>query len=88
MNQPVPQSSQGLNHQQKVHMEGPMATDTCVAEDGLVRHQWEERPCEGSMPQCRGTPGQGSRSGWVGEEGDRGWDMGVFGGKTRKGDNI
>ena len=27
-----------------VHMEGPMALATYVAEDGLVRHQWEERP--------------------------------------------
>ena len=23
----------------------------------------------GSMPQCKGMPGQGSRSGWVGEQG-------------------
>jgi hypothetical protein len=26
------------------YMEGPMAPATYVAEDGLVRHQWEERP--------------------------------------------
>jgi hypothetical protein len=25
--------------------------------------------CEGSMPQYMGMPGQGSRSGWVGERG-------------------
>jgi hypothetical protein len=25
---------------------------------------------EGSMPQCRGMPGPGSGSGWVGEQGD------------------
>ena len=25
-------------------MEGPMASAAYVAEDGLVRHQWEERP--------------------------------------------
>jgi hypothetical protein len=25
-------------------MEGPMAQAACVAEDGLVGHQWEERP--------------------------------------------
>ena len=28
---------------QRVHMEGPMAPATYVAEDGLVGHQWEER---------------------------------------------
>jgi hypothetical protein len=25
-------------------MEGPMALAVCVAEDGLVQQQWEERP--------------------------------------------
>jgi hypothetical protein len=29
---------------QRTHMEGPMVLDTYVAEDGLVGHQWEERP--------------------------------------------
>jgi len=55
----IPQSSQGLNHQ-RVHMEGPMTPAAYVAEDGLVRHQWEERPwsCEGSMPHCRRMLGQ------------------------------
>ena len=38
----ISQSSQGLDHQPK--MEGPMAPATYVAEDGLVGHQWEERP--------------------------------------------
>jgi hypothetical protein len=28
----------------RVHMEGPMAPAAYVAEDGLVGHQWEERP--------------------------------------------
>ena len=32
--------------------------------------------CEGSMPQCRGMPGQGSRSGWVSEQEEKGWDRG------------
>jgi hypothetical protein len=32
-------SSQGLSHQQRVHM----AQAAYVAEDGLVRHQWEEK---------------------------------------------
>jgi hypothetical protein len=34
----------GLDHKQRVHMEGPMAPAGYVAEDGLVSHQWEERP--------------------------------------------
>jgi hypothetical protein len=48
-----------------------MAPAAHVAENGLVGHKWEERPwsCEGSMYQCRGMPGLGSRSGWVGEQG-------------------
>ena len=29
---------------QRIHMERPMTLATCVAEDGLVGHQWEERP--------------------------------------------
>ena len=37
-----PQSSQGLN--QRVRMEGLKASTAYVAEDGLVGHQWEERP--------------------------------------------
>jgi hypothetical protein len=46
-------------------MEGPMAAAAYVAEDGLGGHQWEETPwsCESSVPQCRGMPGQRSRSG-------------------------
>ena len=34
----------GTKPRTRVHMEGPMAPATYVAEDGLVRHQWEERP--------------------------------------------
>jgi hypothetical protein len=51
-------------------MLGLMALAAYVAEDGLVGHQWEEKPwsCEGSLPPCRGMPGSGSRSGWVGEQ--------------------
>jgi hypothetical protein len=50
-----------------------MALAAYVAEDGQLGHQWEERPlvCEGSMPQCRGMPRPESRSGWVGEQGER-----------------
>jgi hypothetical protein len=45
---------------------------------------------EGSIPQCEGMPGPGSRSGWVGEHGEWGGDKGrvFFRGETRKGDNI
>jgi hypothetical protein len=67
-----------------------MALAAYVAEDGLVGHQWEERPrsCEGSMPQCRGMPGPGNRSGWVGEQGDGGKNRGFSEEKLGKGDNI
>jgi hypothetical protein len=37
------------------------------------------------MPQYRGTPGSGSRSGWVGEQGEVGGDMGFSEGKLGKG---
>ena len=42
-----------------------------AAENGLVSHHWEERPwsCKDYMPQYRGMPEPGSRSGWVGEQG-------------------
>jgi hypothetical protein len=55
-------------------MVGLVALAAYVAEDGLVGHQWEERPwsCEGSMLQYRGMPGPGSGSGWVGEQGEVG----------------
>jgi hypothetical protein len=38
-----PQSSQGINHQQRVHMEQPMVPVIYVADEGLIRHQWKER---------------------------------------------
>jgi hypothetical protein len=38
---------------------------------------------EGLMSQCRKMPGQGSRSGWVSEQGGGGWNMGVFRGEMR-----
>ena len=41
--------------------------------------------CEGSMPQCRGMSGQGSRSGMVGEQGEGGWNSEFLEGKPRKG---
>jgi hypothetical protein len=68
-------------------MEGPMAPAAYVAEHGLVWHQWEESSlsCEGSMPQCRGMSGQGSRNRWVGKQGEAEWDRGVLEGKPVKG---
>jgi hypothetical protein len=46
INQPDPKNFQGPNSSQqpRVYMKGPMAPATYVAEDGLVGHQWEERP--------------------------------------------
>lgn len=41
--------------------------------------------CEGSMPQCRGMSRPGSRSGWVGEQGEAGQDRGFSEGKIGKG---
>jgi hypothetical protein len=37
------------------------------------------------MPQCRGMPGQSRGSGWVGEQGEGGWDLGFSEGKQGKG---
>ena len=46
-----------------------------VAEDGLVGHQWEERPLvlEDHMPHYKGMCVPGSRSGLVGERGRGGY---------------
>jgi hypothetical protein len=44
-----------------------LMTPTAYAEDGLVGHQWEERP--------------GTRSGWVGEQEERGGNRGFSEGK-------
>jgi hypothetical protein len=37
------------------------------------------------MPQCRGMPRPGSWNGWVGDQGEGGWDRGFSEGKLRKG---
>jgi hypothetical protein len=37
---------------------------------------------------CSRMPGQGSRSGWVSEQGEVGGDKRVFRKETKKGDNI
>ena len=39
-----PRARRDWTTNQRVHMEGPMALVTYVAEDGLIGHQWEERP--------------------------------------------
>jgi len=70
---PTNQSSRRLNHHPKLfgHMDRPMAPAAYVAEDGLVGHQWEEKPFvlprldPSPLPQCRGMSGQGGRKGWV-----------------------
>jgi hypothetical protein len=41
--------------------------------------------CEVLMPQCSEIPGPGSRSGWVGEHREWGWDKGFSEGKPGKG---
>jgi len=45
-------------------------------------------PVKALCPQCRGMPGPGSWSGWVGEQGQERGNRGFFGGETRKEDNI
>ena len=45
-------------------------------------------PCEGSIAQCRGMPGQGSGSGWIIEKEEGKWDRGVFGGEIKKGNKT
>jgi hypothetical protein len=72
---------------------GSMTPVTYVAEDGLVGHHWRRCPwsCEGSMPQCRGMPGQVGRSGRVVEripsqkQGKGKWDRTFVEGKLGKG---
>jgi hypothetical protein len=45
MSQQVPpRAPRDKTTNQRVHVEGPMAPAAYVAENGLVGHQWEERP--------------------------------------------
>jgi hypothetical protein len=44
INQPVPPKLLGTKPPTKEYTWGPMAPGAYVAEDGLVGHQWEERP--------------------------------------------
>jgi hypothetical protein len=68
-------------------MAGFMALAAYVGEDCLVVINGRRGPwsCEGSMPQYRVMPGPGSRSGWVGEQGEGGEDRGFSEGKLGKG---
>jgi hypothetical protein len=68
-------------------MVGLMALTAYVAEDGLVSHQWEERPLvlRKFYAQYRGMPGPGSRSGCVGERGQGGGGRGFSEEKLGKG---
>jgi hypothetical protein len=59
INQPapqIPQSSQGLNHQQKVHIQGPITPAAYVAEAAVldINVKGSHWFCKGSMPQVRG----------------------------------
>ena len=62
-------------------MEGPITSVIYVAEDGLVRHKWEER-----LGECEGR--EAVVGGWVGEHPHRrryrGDSEGVSGRGTRK----
>ena len=62
-----------------------MVPATYVAEDGLVGYQWGG---DAFGPVKAGCPSVGSRSGWVGKQGEEGWDREVFRGEMRRGDNI
>ena len=44
MPHPPPPAPKAWTTNQRIHMDGPMALATYVAEDGLVGYQWEERP--------------------------------------------
>jgi hypothetical protein len=80
MNQPIPQSSQGLNHQSKSTHGGTHGSSSICSRrwpcQTSMRGPWS---CEGSMPQCRGMPGPGSRSRWVGEQEEGGGNRGLPG---------
>ena len=73
-----------------------MAPAAYVADDGLVRHQWEERSYKGSIDApVQGNQGKGGGSWWVcggtpsQKQGEGGCDR-LFPGRreNRKGDNI
>ena len=63
-----------------------MSLAAYVARDGLVSHQWEERPLVlRRLPQYRVMPGPGGGSRWVGEQEERGGHRGILERKLGKG---
>jgi hypothetical protein len=89
MNQSVSPELPGTKPPTKEHNKGLMAPVSYVAEDVLKDINVRRSPwsCEGLMPQCREIPGQGSRSGWVGEQGERDGKGGFWRGNGKR-DNI
>jgi hypothetical protein len=70
-NQTAPRAPRdSSNH--RVHMEGPMAPATYVAEDGLYGHQWEKRSLV-LWRECKG--GEAGVGGWV-RGGEPSWKQG------------
>jgi hypothetical protein len=60
INQPDTLDSPGIKPPTKEYTwREPMATAAYVAEDGLIGHQQDDRPLEGSMPECCRMPGLG-----------------------------
>jgi hypothetical protein len=64
-------------------MEGLMALAACVAEDGLVGHQWERRPVKVLGPSVGDA--RVRRQEWVGEQGEGEGIGGFSEGKPGKG---
>ena len=83
---------------QRIHIEGPMAPAAYVAEDGLLRHQWEERALglrvfnePVGKDNFRGRAAKQEWVGWVStliEEGRGSWGEGVSEEETWKGETI
>jgi hypothetical protein len=90
INQPVPSEFSGTKPPTKeykwrdpwlqLHMYQRMALFVINGRTGPLS-------CEGSMPQCRRMQGKGSRSGWVGEQGE-GEELGCFRREKEERDNI
>jgi hypothetical protein len=78
----TPRNPRDYTTNQRAHMVGLTAPDAYAAVDGLLRHQLEEKPFFLSRLYAPvwGMPAPGSRSGWVGEQGEvvRGKEEGVF----------
>ena len=85
----TPQSSQGVNYQPKsTHGATHGSSHICSRGWPCWTSMGGPWSFEVLMSKCRGMPGPGSRSGWVGEQGEREWDRGFLEEETRKGNNI